>query len=196
MPRKRLDATGRKIIEAVVALLADQGYAATTIGAVSVQLKISKGVVHYHFPSKEILLQETVAYIYQQARDYMQRQVWRTDDAWRRIETFIVLSCHYYAEHGQLIRALQEIRANFRPMHARSLVLTFLEKELTDLQGVVMTGQANDMFYSFDPHIGALTLRMALNGAAGKIIEADNPQAESIRYATELSEMFRRAWCK
>jgi AcrR family transcriptional regulator len=196
VPRKTLTATDTKILAATISMLASDGYSKVSIGEIAANLGVSKGVIHYHFSSKEILLQETVAYIYSQARQFMESQVWQTDNAWLQIRTFITLSCQYYCEHGELIQGLQEIRANFQPKQTKSLAITLHEKELADLQGVITSGQKDNVFYSFDPKIAAITLRMALNGAAQYIIGSDDSQTAADIYADELRQTFLRAWCE
>ncbi len=196
IPRKTLTSSETRILQGVVEQLASNGYANTTIGELSSLLGMSKGLIHYHFSSKEILFQETIAYIYTEARRYMERQVWQTDNPWSQIQTFISLSCQYYAHHGQLIKALQEIRANFKPRQAASLAEVFNARELRELEDVITAGQSLGTFRYFDPVFGALTLRMSLNGAAQKILASVKPKQEATLCARELTELFRRAWTK
>ncbi|HSW75206.1 MAG TPA: TetR/AcrR family transcriptional regulator [Candidatus Saccharimonadales bacterium] len=194
IPRKTLTKSEIRILKGAIEHLATKGYAKTSIGELSSLLGVSKGLIHYHFPSKEILFQETIAYIYAEARRYMERQVWQTDNPWTQIQTFISLSCQYYAEQGQLIKALQEVRANFKPKQTASLAEVFSGNELSELEKVLVTGQSLGTFRTFDPAFGALTLRMCLNGAAQKTITSANPKQDASRYAAELVEVFRRAW--
>lgn len=194
IPRKALTNSEIRILKGAIEHLATKGYTKTSIGELSSLLGVSKGLIHYHFSSKEILFQETIAYIYAEARRYMERQVWQTDNPWTQIQTFISLSCQYYAAQGQLIKALQEIRANFKPKQSASLAEVFSGNELSELEKVITAGQSLGVFRTFDPAFGALTLRMCLNGAAQKTIASTRPKQDANRHATELIEMFRRAW--
>ncbi len=193
-PRQTLTNSETRILKGVIELLASNGYAQTSIGELGLLLGVSKGLIHYHFPNKEVLFQETIAYIYAEARRYMERQVWNTDNPWVQIKTFISLSCQYYADHGQLIRALQEIRANFKPRQSASLAEVFSRDELRQIEKIITTGQTLGTFRAFDPAFGALTLRMSLNGAAQKILAAGHSKQHASLCATELTEMFCRAW--
>jgi len=183
-----------RIINGVITQLARKGYAKTTIGELSTLLGISKGLVHYHFSSKEVLLQETIAYIYAEARGYMERQIWETDDAWEQIRTFITRSCEYYADHNESIKALQEIRANFTPRQTVSLAKVFGDKELEDLKSVLAAGQEGGVFRSFDTAFAALMLRMSLNGAGQRILASSEPKPEANLCTAELVAMFYHAW--
>lgn len=194
IPRKNLTKSETKILSGVITQLANEGYTKTTIGELSILLGMSKGLIHYHFSSKEVLLQEAIAYIYAEARRYMEQQVWQTDNSWEQLHTFITLSCRYYADHGQLIKALQEIRANFKPQHATSLAETLGTKELRDLKDVLARGQADGLFRSFDTTFAALTLRMSLNGASQRILASPRPKQEAKLCANELAAMFYLAW--
>jgi len=194
IPRKTPTASEIRILKGVIASLAANGYTKTSIGELASLLGISKGLIHYHFSSKEVLFQETIAYIYAEARRYMERQVWQTDNPWIQMQTFITLSCQYYADESQLIRALQEIRANFKPRQTLSLAEVSSANELKQLEDVIDAGQTLGIFRPFDAAFGALTLRMSLNGAAQNILSAAEPKWTAVVCAAELVEMFRRAW--
>jgi len=194
IPRKNLTSSETSILNGVISQLATKGYAKTTIGELSALLGISKGLVHYHFSSKEILLQETIAYIYADARRFMEQQVWQTNDSWEQIRTFINVSCEYYADHGESIKALQEIRANFKPRQTISLAEAFGDRELEDLKSVLVAGQESGIFRHFDTAFAALLLRMSLNGASQRILASLEPKQEAALCATELVAMFYRAW--
>jgi AcrR family transcriptional regulator len=191
-PRSTLTPTQRRILESTVQTIADVGYAQTTIGEISQRLGISKGVVQYHFPSKESLIQESIAYIYTVARDYMSAQIWQTTNEWSQIRSFIKLSGQFYQKYPIHIQALHVIRADFQPQKHISLAATLHERELTDLANVFIAGQQKGVFRHFDPDIAATTLRLALNGIAGKL--KDQQPYDVTKYTGELIELFYRAF--
>ncbi len=192
-PRSNLTPTQRRILECVVKTIAEVGYARTTVGEISRRLDLSKGVIQYHFPSKEGLIQETIAYIYTVARKYMSAQIWRTTNEWEQVRSFIELSGKFYQQYPMHIQALQAIRANFRPQKCISLADTLYERELSDLENVFIAGQKKGVLSQFDPSIAALTVRMTLNGVATQIYSQQNYDTK--KHTDELIEMFRRAYC-
>jgi len=191
-PRTIITSTQRRILQCVVETIADEGYARATIGELSNRLEVSKGVIQYHFPTKEELIQETVAYIYATARDYMSSQIWQTTNEWEQIRSFIELSCQFYQQYPMHIKALQAIRSNFQPLMHTSLAVTLYERELSDLADVFASGQKKGVLRKFDTDIAALTLRMALNGVAAKLYSQRNYNVK--KHADELIELFRHAF--
>lgn len=191
IPRGAITDTQREILHCTMETMADVGYVRTTIGVVSKQLGVSKGVIQYHFSSKEELVQEVIAYIYATARDFMSAQIWNTTDEWKQICSFIEVSCQFYQQYPTYIKALQTIRVNFQPAKHESLANTFYKQELIDLASVFVSGQAKGIFRAFDPDIVALTLRQALNGVTTCIY--NEPSYDVRRHADELTTLFEQA---
>lgn len=194
VPRSHLTPTEEKILDCTVRTIAELGYPRTTIGELGKRLALSKGVIHYHFPSKEDLVQDTIARIYATARNYMSPQIWTQSDPWEQVQSFIDVSCTFYQRYAIQTKALQEIRANFRPHKHKSLAQTLYERELADLAAIFTVGQEAGVFRAFDPAIAALTLRFALNGAAACLYT--QPSYDIQRHARELVELFKCAWCR
>lgn len=192
IPRTTITSTQRRILQCVVETVADEGYARATIGEMSNRLEVSKGVIQYHFPTKEELMQETIAYIYATARDYMSSQIWQTTNEWEQIRNFIELSSQFYRQYPTCIKALQAIRSNFQPLKHKSLAVTLYERELSDLADVFVSGQKKGVLRKFDTDIAALTLRMALNGVATNLYSQQNYNVK--KHADELVELFQRAF--
>ena len=190
-PREVITAPQREILHCTMEMMAEAGYAQTTIGAVSKRLGVSKGVIQYHFPSKEELVQEVIAYIYAIARDYMSSQIWNTTDEWKQIRSFIEISCRFYQQYPTHIKALQTIRINFQPAKHESLADTYYGQELADLAKVFVSGQTKGLFRTFDPNIVALTVRLALNGAATLLYSQPNYNVQ--KHADELVALFSQA---
>lgn len=194
-PRTTITPTQRRILRCAIETIADVGYARATIGEISARLGVSKGVIQYHFSTKEELLQEAVAYIYATARSYMSSQIWSTSDEWEQIRSFIAVSCRFYRRYPLYIKALQAIRANFQPTKHTSLAQTLYERELSDLASIFASGQGKGVLQKFDPAIAALTLRFALNGVATQLLVQKNHKDYDVeKHAHELIELFRRAW--
>jgi AcrR family transcriptional regulator len=72
-PRRKLSRDARRVqlIEATIDVLAQRGYARTTLTKVANQAGLSHGLVNFHFQTKEKLLIETLLYL---AEEY--RQNW------------------------------------------------------------------------------------------------------------------------
>lgn len=190
IPHTNRNKTAERILEAAITRLAQQGYAATSIGSIAGDLGISKGVVHYHFPSKEMLFQETIAYIYETAFADVRPGIDQALDDWGRVEQFIRGSIGFHMQRQLYVRALGELVVNFKPTTHRSYAAQRLEQELADVAALISDGQKHGAFADFDPVIMAQTLRQALNGA---ITAQAIPGYDMQHHTDELVKLFRRA---
>ncbi len=57
MPYKKSEVSSSQIVQAAIQVLARQGYARTSLMDIAKEAGMSKGAVHYHFPTKEALIQ-------------------------------------------------------------------------------------------------------------------------------------------
>jgi AcrR family transcriptional regulator len=58
----RRQATRRKLFEAAVTLIAEQGFSATTVDEIAERAGVAKGTVYYNFASKKVLFEELMRY--------------------------------------------------------------------------------------------------------------------------------------
>jgi len=75
MRYKKSAISSQQIVEAAIRVLARQGYARTSLMDIAREAGMSKGAVHYHFPTKE----ELMAVVLRTACDAVQR---KSIDAW------------------------------------------------------------------------------------------------------------------
>lgn len=75
MGYKKSEISAAQIIQAAIRVLARQGYARTSLLDIAREAGMSKGAVHYHFPTKEALIEVVLT----EACDTVQR---RTLEAW------------------------------------------------------------------------------------------------------------------
>jgi len=169
IPMSNRSQTTCRILEATIASLVTNGFAKTSIGTLATDLDVSKGVVHYHFPSKEMLLQETIAYIYETAFAEVRPGIDATADDWGKLEQFIRASVAFHRDRSGYVLALREILMNFRPIQHRSYAAKRLEQEFAEVSELLVAGQKHGNFRSFDPELMALTIRQALGGTTAKI---------------------------
>lgn len=187
-PRAYLTLPQKRIIEATIAHIATEGYAHTSIGDIARKLKQSKGALQYHFPTKESLMQETIAYIYNVAFQDIRPNIDATDDAWERMRQFIEGSVAFYVTYPMCVKALGELMFNFRPTLHRSQATTRYEKELIDVALLLREGQKQGLFRSFDVDIMAVTIRHCLDGL---IVKMSEPRYDIARHKQELIDFIR-----
>lgn len=104
---KNLDARQR-ILLAASSLFAERGFEGVSTTQIARQAGITQPLIHYHFKNKEALWKCTVAHLFGQLRDTLERLELRTQrlDGLERFETLIAgyvefVSCH--PELGQFV---------------------------------------------------------------------------------------------
>lgn len=79
-PKRRAEkkeATRQKLISATLDSLASSGYAETTLSKVSKRAGVSRGLVNFHFDSKEHLLIEALKHLIEEYRQFWEKAVTR-----------------------------------------------------------------------------------------------------------------------
>jgi len=79
-PKRRAEkkeATRLKLISATLECLASSGYAGTTLSKVSKRAGVSRGLVNFHFDSKEHLLIEALKHLIEEYRQFWEKAVTR-----------------------------------------------------------------------------------------------------------------------
>ncbi|MBK1812246.1 TetR/AcrR family transcriptional regulator [Clostridium sp. YIM B02505] len=85
-----------QIVDAVVELIMELGFANFSVGKVANKLNVSKGVITYHFPTKDLLLQSAVANYYEEAAMYMEQHIRVDKNSMDTLNSYIE-SCLYFA---------------------------------------------------------------------------------------------------
>ncbi|MBO2445480.1 TetR/AcrR family transcriptional regulator [Actinomadura barringtoniae] len=174
-----------QILRAAIALLAEQGYQATTFDAICRLAGLSsKRLITYHFSGKGELFAAVAAKVVEDAEAYLRPSLEAAEGAREELFAFIRANTAFIAEHLDQVRALEQIIINgdraWDPYHLDAL------KRLTEL---FAHGQRTGAFRPFDPRVMATTLRGAMDGAYGPLAEGMDPE----QCANELVQIFDRA---
>lgn len=122
--------TKERIVETAIALVAKHGYSSLTFGAIANNLNISKGLVNYHYPSRDALVAAVLGYIGYDYAGYVSR-ITQAADADQKLTSFVTAVFHYALEHPSEVGALMEIGDKADSKHiasARSFEKIILEK--------------------------------------------------------------------
>jgi AcrR family transcriptional regulator len=182
-----------QIVGAAVTTLAELGYAAASVGRIAQRIGISRPLIHYHFRSREALIEAVLDHIYAAGYAAVRPGIDRAGTAPERLAAFITGSVAFYREHPDYIRALEEIvhgtrAADWQPVRARE------DREIDALATVLRAGQEAGELGSFDATVMARTVRHALNG----LLDAwhRDPALDLDHYTGELLRLFRAATTK
>lgn len=191
--RSAVEAVRRaQIIEAAIAVVAEEGYARASMARIAQQAGLSKGLLSYHFRSKDDLLEQalrtTFAAITAGIIEDLDLAAPATDilrDTIRRV-------AHYGATHRQQLRAMDQITRNLRDAEGRPLLtLADYDEAYAQAEQLFRKGQQEGSFRSFDTRVMAVTYQAAIDAMFGY---ADAyPGTDLERYADTLADLLLAA---
>ena len=153
-----------QIINATIELIMDLGFSNFSVGKVASKLNVSKGVITYHFPTKDSLLQSVVMNYYEEAAIYMEQHIRTDKNAIDTLNSYIE-SCLYFAkEKKEQTIAIVDIILNSRTQHGEILFKEGDNSIYNPLLEVFKYGQEVEKIYrDFSPDIMARSVRSVID---------------------------------
>ena len=189
--RKRRDQLVECTIEAIVEL----GYPRTTVAEVARRAGVSKGVVTYHFPAKDDLIQAVISDVIAEMAGYLEPRLRAADPLQypeRFIAAYLTNWTAYIQTHGRDVLALVRLYNAFRDETGRpNPAFDVRATDITIVAQLLRHGQDTGRLGRFDPHIMATVMKAALDDLLTQY--ADNPGLDLQAYGAELVAMFERA---
>jgi TetR/AcrR family transcriptional regulator, fatty acid metabolism regulator protein len=189
--RKRRDQLMGCMIEAI----ADHGFARASIGEVARRAGVSKGVVTYHFAAKDDLIRAVIADVIASMEEYLTPRLLAAEPMRfpeRFIAAYISAWARYYQSHTAQVLALVRIFIAFRDESGRpSPAFDSRAGEVAALEAVLRAGQDMGRFGSFDPHVMASVIKVAVDDLLIQFVS--DPGLDIEGYAAQLAILFERA---
>lgn len=104
--RAQAEATRERILDAAVALIAERGYAATSIEALCRRAEVVRTAIYWHFGSKEGLLVPVVSRVASAWIEEIQKSVYREGEPLARLDRFVASLRDLVASRPHLVRLL------------------------------------------------------------------------------------------
>jgi TetR/AcrR family transcriptional regulator, fatty acid metabolism regulator protein len=181
-----------QLVDCAIQALCDVGFTGTSIAEVARRAGVSKGVVTYHFPTKDALLWQVVAALYERAGSTIAERVATEATALGALVSYIEANLAFVAEHTAHVRAALEVVTNLRcPDGEPAVDPAGLDAVTTHLQAMIQHGQDCGEFAAIDAGTLATIIRAAIDTAAAR--GAKDPDFDHARYARELVLVVRRA---
>ncbi|MEV4753935.1 TetR/AcrR family transcriptional regulator [Micromonospora sp. NPDC049559] len=182
-----------QIVESAIECLAELGYGRTSFAQIANRAGISSTrLISYHFAGKDELMRAVVQEALRAASAFMRPRIRAQRDAPAMLAAYVTSNLEFMRTHPAHIRAVVEIAANARAADGTPLVVASgPESPVALLEQLFRQGQEAGEFRAFDPHVMAVTLRAAIDTAAGEL--AADPGLDLDRYAAELATLFERA---
>jgi TetR/AcrR family transcriptional regulator, fatty acid metabolism regulator protein len=182
-----------QIMAAAIETISALGYGQASLARIAEKAGTSKGVIIYHFGSKDDLVRELVAELTVKGRAYLGPRLEAESTGAGMLRAYIESNLAFVAENRNHVVAVVEIALNARsadgsPLYDSSIRETgaaALRRLLTHFQG---TG---DFRADFDPDVMALAIRAALDAVPARL--AREPGLDLGRYGRELADLFLAA---
>jgi len=179
----------------MIDVIVDLGFARASVGEVARRAGISKGVVTYHFPAKDDLINAVIAEVLTSMEEYLGSRL-RTGEFLyfpeRFVAAYITAWAGYYRSHAREVLALVRIFNSFRDESGRpNSAFDARAQEIADVTRVLRMGQESGRLGSFDPHVMATVIKAAVNDLLTQF--TNNPDLDLETYAAELVALFDRA---
>ena len=172
--------------------LCEVGFAGASIGEVARRAGVSKGVVTYHFRTKDDLLRQVVGSLYEHAGDRIAERVTAADSVMDALLGYIETNLAFVAERAEHVRAVMEVVANLRrPDGQPALTAADADPVTAHLRELIERGQASGELAEVDAGVLATVIRAAIDTAAARC--ATDPAFDHALFGRELALVVRRA---
>jgi TetR/AcrR family transcriptional regulator, fatty acid metabolism regulator protein len=178
---------------AAIDTIAELGYGQASLARIAKTAGTSKGVIIYHFGTKEDLIRELVAELSAKGRAYMGPRLEAEPTGAGMLRTYIESNLAFIGENRNHVAATVEIALNARSGDGSPLYdFSIREAGVTALIQLLAHFQGTGEFRAdFDPAVMAMAIRAALDAVPLQLTR--NPELDLGHYGRELAAMFDAA---
>lgn len=185
-----------QIVECAIEVIAEVGWAQTSIRKIADRVGVAMSAVLYHFGTKDNLVQAIIEQMYRSALAVVVPAVQAESTATGKLNAYIRATVEYFDAHRVHLVALSQLASGYRPSDGRSFkelgLSTALAEELAALDAtpILRAGQDSGEFGDFPVE----SVATALSGAGNAIVEKlmQEPNFDAHRYGEDLVEIFGR----
>jgi TetR/AcrR family fatty acid metabolism transcriptional regulator len=181
-----------QIVDCAIDTIAEVGFANASVDQIAKRAGVSKGVITYHFPNKEEIVDAIVEQVVAAARAYMEPRIMAETSAAGRLRAYIESDLEFIDAHRKPLVALVEIAMSARRADG-SLVIgpESLARRAGDLEELLRTGQRSGEFRRFNTRVMALTIIQAIDAVPPLLTR--EPDLDLKLHAKELATIFALA---
>jgi AcrR family transcriptional regulator len=182
-----------QIVAAAIDTLAELGYGQASLARIAERAGTSKGVIIYHFGSKDDLVREVVAELSAKGRAYMGPQLEAESTGAGMLRTYIEANLAFVRENRSHVAAVVEIALSARSADGHPLYdMSIREEGAEALRQLLGYFQGCGEFRAdFDPAVMAMTIRATLDAVPARM--ARDPDLDLGHYGRELAALFHIA---
>lgn len=153
-----------QIERAAAEVLADVGYAAASVARIAQQAEVSKGVVTYHFRSKDELMRRVALRLFQECAAHIEAAGRAALTPADRLRARLSAELEFFGARRVELRAMSEVMANHRDVGFARAFEEVFDAEAVELSELLAQGQALGQFRPFDVVEVAHLVGAAKNG--------------------------------
>lgn len=192
-PRTFIEIARRtQIVECAIQVIAELGYTRASVAEIAKRAEVSKGVISYHFASKDELIEQVVVELYARAGELIGARVENAATAGDALRGYLGANLAFVRENPTNVRVLLEIFVNFRDSDGRPRFGAGDNEELlAHLEQILHWGQESGAFRQFATRPMAMVIRGAVDAASGQV--AADPGFDIDSYIAEIITTFELA---
>jgi len=181
-----------QIVDCAIDTIAEVGFAKASVDQIAKRAGVSKGVITYHFPNKEEIVDAVIEKVVAESRTYMEPRIMAETSAAGRLRAYIESDLEFIDAHRKPLIALVEIAMSARRADG-SLVIgpQSLARRAASLEDLLRAGQRSGEFRRFNTRVMALTIIQAIDGVPPLL--AREPNLDVKLHAKELATVFALA---
>jgi TetR/AcrR family transcriptional regulator, fatty acid metabolism regulator protein len=181
-----------QIVDCAIDAIAEMGFAKASVDQIAKLAGVSKGVITYHFPKKQGIVDAVVEKVMAAGRAYMEPRIVAETSAAGRLRAYIESDLEFIDAHRKPLIALVEIAMSARRADG-SLVIgpDSLAQRAANLEELLRAGQRSGEFRRFNTRVMALTIIQAIDGVPPLL--AREPNLDVKLHAKELTKVFALA---
>ena len=184
-----------QLVNCMIEAIAEVGFARASVGELARRAGVSKGVVTYHFAAKDDLIRAVIADVIGSMAEYLEPRLIAAEPERfpeRFIAAYVTAWAGYYRSHTRQVLALVRIFNVFRDEsgHPNPAFRT-RAGEVAAIERVLRLGQEMGRFGSFDPHVMASVIKVAVEDLLNQFV--NDPDLDLEGYAAQLVALFDRA---
>lgn len=175
---------------AAIDTIAELGYGQASLARIAETAGTSKGVILYHFGSKDDLIREVVGELSARGRAYLGPRLEAEPTGPGMLRAYIESNLAFIRENRNHVLATVEIALSGRSTDGSPLYdMSIREAGAAALQELLGHFQGTGEFRAdFDPQVMALTIRATLDAVSARL--ARDPDLDLDHYGRELADLF------
>jgi AcrR family transcriptional regulator len=178
----------QQLVQATIQTVAELGYGQASLARIAARAGVSKGVIAYHFDTKERLIELVVEHVYASSWAAVEPHLAAADTAAGKLQAFVHAEIGYYSSHREQLLAVASIVVNHRAADGSLRYPPGAEQSVLGvLMAILRAGQASGELQPFDPLPLSVTVDRAITGALEQW--AADPSIDLQAYAVELGRI-------